>query len=120
MGRASNSRDVESLQGHPSSSWCDWVAVLVWSVLGYLGIMLMVIGYCHPSLLPLDSTLALLNKQVTLFITSSESPSLLPKPQGVEVVTLVAFSHHERTTSLNHDWQVRSLFPLMLIRLISD
>ncbi|KAJ5681553.1 uncharacterized protein N7477_001493 [Penicillium maclennaniae] len=53
MGRPA-SQDVESNQ--KSSTWRDWGAVILWSAIGYLCIIVTVVGYFNPSLLLIDPT----------------------------------------------------------------
>lgn len=107
MGRPLVSYDVESNQGE-QSSWRDWAVVLTWSVVGYLCIILTVIGYFNPSLLPLDLMGIIFNKELSPFFAFSYGSGHFPKPHGFKVVALVPFNYHERTAILDCYLQVSS------------
>jgi hypothetical protein len=104
MGR-SDSQDVESNQ---ESVWRDWAAVFLWSVLGYLCIIVTVVGYFNPSLLPIDPTALVFNKNISPFFAFSQGSGQYPKPHGIKIVALVPFHYHERTEILDCYLQVRS------------
>lgn len=110
MGRPLNSRDVESNQEEKSSTWRTWAAVLVWSVLGYLCIILTVVGHFNPSLLPLDPTALVFNKNISPFFAFSRGSGHFPKPHGFKIVAIVPFNHYERTAILDCYLQVRLNF----------
>lgn len=122
MGRLLNSRDIESHQEESSSSaWRDWVSMVVWSMLGYLCIILVVIGYFNPSLLPLDPTSLVFNRNIAPFFAFSRGSGHFPKPHGFKIVALVPFAYHERTAILDCYLQVRPpLYPWHHIGLIVD
>ncbi|KAJ5683158.1 hypothetical protein N7462_006323 [Penicillium macrosclerotiorum] len=102
MGRPRSPRDVESNHKEDVSyTWREWAAVLTWSVLGYLSIILMVIGYFNPSLLPIDPTSLVFNKDISPFFAFSRGSGHFPKPRGLKIVALVPFNYHERTEILD-------------------
>ncbi|KAJ5631682.1 uncharacterized protein N7484_011782 [Penicillium longicatenatum] len=102
MGRLGNTHDdVESNRDSESSTWRDWATVLVWCVLGYLFIILAVIGWFNPSLLPVDLTSLVFNKEISPFFAYSHASGYFPKPQGFKIVALVPFRYHERTEILD-------------------
>lgn len=106
MGRpdTQDTQDVEP--NHESSAWRDWAAVLLWSVLGYLCIIVTVVGYYNPSLLPIDPTALVFNKNISPFFAFSQGSGHYPKPHGVKIVALVPFHYHERTEILDCYLQV--------------
>lgn len=106
MGRA-GTQDVES--NHETSAWRDWAAVFLWSVIGYLCIIVTVVGYFNPSLLPVDPTALVFNKNISPFFAFSQGSGHYHKPHGVKVVALVPFHYHERTEILDCYLQVRSV-----------
>lgn len=101
--------DIESNLDSESSTWRDWAAVLTWCVLGYLFIILTVIGYFNPSILPIDPTSLLFNKDLSPFFAYSHGSGYFPKPQGFKIVALVPFRYHERTEILDCYLQVRGI-----------
>ncbi|KAJ5580102.1 uncharacterized protein N7459_006087 [Penicillium hispanicum] len=100
MGRPLVSYDVESNQDE-QSSWRDWAVVFTWSVVGYLCIILTVIGYFNPSLLPLDLMGIIFNKDMSPFFAFSHGSGHFPKPHGFKIVALVPFNYYERTAILD-------------------
>jgi hypothetical protein len=110
MGHLGNTHDdVESNRDSESSTWRDWATVLVWCVLGYLFIILAVIGWFNPSLLPVDLTSLVFNKEISPFFAFSHGSGYFPKPQGFKIVALVPFRYHERTEILDCYLQVRGI-----------
>jgi hypothetical protein len=111
MGRSQYLDDLEAIHDEEAElcTWRDWVAVLSWSLLGYLCIILTVIGYYNPSLLPFDPTSLLFNKDISPFLAFSQGSGHYPKPHGFKVVALVPFNYHERAAILDCYLQV-SLF----------
>lgn len=112
MGRPETTHDdiesnIDSNLDSESSTWRDWAVVLAWSVLGYLFIILTVIGYFNPSLLPIDPTALLFNKDISPFFAYSHGSGYFPKPHGFKIVALVPFRFHERTEILDCYLQVR-------------
>jgi len=103
MGRQ-DSQDVESNQ--ESSAWRDWAAVFLWSVLGYLCLIVTVVGYFNPTLLPIDPTALVFNRNISPFFAFSQKSGYFPKPHGVKIVALVPFHYHERTEILDCYLQV--------------
>lgn len=108
MGRPT-SQDVESNQ--ESSAWRDWVAVILWSAIGYLCIIVTVVGYFNPSILPIDPTALVFNKNISPFFAFSQGSGHYPKPHGFKIVALVPFHYHERTEILDCYLQVRLVHP---------
>ncbi|KAJ6104225.1 hypothetical protein N7523_010545 [Penicillium sp. IBT 18751x] len=98
MGRPA-SQDVESNQ--KSSTWRDWGAVMLWSAIGYLCIIVTVVGYYNPSLLPIDPTALVFNPNISPFFAFSQGSGHYPKPHGIKIVALVPFHYHERTEILD-------------------
>ncbi|KAJ5778545.1 hypothetical protein N7520_001791 [Penicillium odoratum] len=102
MGRPENTHeDVESKSDQESTTWRDWAIVISWCVLGYLCIILTVIGYFSPSYLPIDPSALLFNKEVSPFFAFSRGSGYFPKPHGFKIVALVPFRYHERTEILD-------------------
>lgn len=112
MGRLLNSRDIESNQEEErTSSWRDWIAVVIWSTLSYLFILLLIFGWFNPSLLPFDPTSLVFNKNISPFFAFSRGSGHFPKPDGFNIVALVPFTDHERTAVLDCYLRVRALLP---------
>jgi hypothetical protein len=110
MGRSQNLDDVEANHDEEElRTWRDWMAVLSWSLLGYICIILTVIGYYNPSLLPFDPASFFFNKDISPFFAFSRGSGYFSKPHGFKVVALVPFNYHERTAILDCYLQVRSL-----------
>lgn len=111
MGRSQNLDDVEANhdEEYEIFSWRDWAAVLLWSLLGYLCIILTVIGYYNPSLLPFDPASLFFNKEISPFFAFSQGSGHFPKPHGFKIVALVPFNYHERTAILDCYLQVSLL-----------
>lgn len=109
MGCSRNLDDVEANHDEEEElcTWRDWAFVLSWSLLGYLCIILAVIGYYNPSLLPFDPTSLLFNKDISPFYAFSRGSEHFPKPHGFKIVALVPFNYHERTAILDCYLQVR-------------
>lgn len=107
MGRQLNSRDVESHQEKSSAAWRDWATVVFGSVLGYLCLLVAVISFFNPSLLPLDLTSLVFNKNISPFSAFSRGSGHFPKPHGFKIVALVPVTYHERTAILDCYLQVR-------------
>lgn len=106
MGRRLTSHDVESNQDEQSSAWRDWATVLTWSVVGYIFIVLTIISYFNPALLPLDMMRIVFNKDVSPFFAFSQGSGHFTKPHGFKIVALVPFQYHERTEILDCYLQV--------------
>ncbi|KAJ5096234.1 hypothetical protein NUU61_005590 [Penicillium alfredii] len=101
MGCPLSPRDVESHRKNKPSAWRDWATVVMWSVVGYLCIISMVVTYFSPSILPLDLFALLFHKEVSPFFAFSHGSGHFPKPSGFKIVALVPFNHHERTAILD-------------------
>lgn len=96
---------------HELRSWRDWAAVLLWSLLGYLCIILTVISYYSPSLLPFDPTTLVFNKEISPFFAFSQGSGHFLKPRGFKIVALVPFKYHDRTAILDCYLQVSLIYP---------
>lgn len=110
MGRLPTTHgDVESNHNKEQSSpWRDWMVVLTWSLVGYMCIILTIIGYFNPSLMPFDVTALLFNKNISPFFAFSHGSGHFAKPADFKIVALVPFKHHERTEILDCYLQVCS------------
>lgn len=108
MGRPQNVIDIEAIHDEEQElcSWRDWAVVLLWSLMGYLCIILTVIGYYNPSILPFDPTSLLFNKEISPFFAFSQGSGDFRKPHGFKIVALVPFNYHERTAILDCYLQV--------------
>ena len=105
MGRPPNVVDIEAIHDE------EHELVLLWSLMGYLCIILTVIGYYNPSILPFDPKSLLFNKEISPFFAFSQGSGAFPKPHGFKIVALVPFNYHERTAILDCYLQVScSLF----------
>lgn len=109
MGRPLN-LDVESNQDQDqdqnrSHTLRDWMIVFTWSIVGYLTLIVTVIGYFDPSLLPIDPAALLFNKDISPFYAFSHGGHF-SKPSGFKIVALVPFSNHEHTSILECYLQV--------------
>lgn len=113
MGRTRSLRDVESNQDK-SSFWRDWTIVLLWSVLGYTCLILMVLTYFNPGLIPFDVSSFLFRKEISPFFAFSQGNGHYTKPQGFKIVALVPFHDSERTTILECYLQVRCMVTRVL------
>ncbi|KAJ5143058.1 uncharacterized protein N7515_001845 [Penicillium bovifimosum] len=100
-GRTRTLRDIESNTTRKSSKWRDWTCVLLWSIVGYTCIILPVVAYSKPGLIPFYITLLLFHKESSPFFAFSHAKAHYSKPQGFEIVALVPFHHHERTAILD-------------------
>lgn len=113
MGHLHTAHDVESNNDMKRPAWRDWAVVLTWSMVGYFCIILTVIGYFNPSLLPFDPTVLMFNKDISPFFAYSHGSGYFPKPAGFKIVAVVPFRDHERTEILDCYLQVSiNLFPL--------
>lgn len=108
MGRTRNLRDVES--NKKPSTWRDWTFVLLWSVVGYTCIILTVLTYFNPGLVPFELSSLLFRKEISPFFAFSQGPGSYAKPQGFKIVALVPFREHERTAILDCYLQVRCTY----------
>ncbi|KAJ5338744.1 hypothetical protein N7541_010708 [Penicillium brevicompactum] len=100
MGRTRNLRDVESNQ-EKSSFWRDWAFVMLWGIVGYTCIILTVLTFFNPGLIPFDISSLLFRKEISPFFAFSQSSTHYSKPQGFKIVALVPFHHHDRTAILD-------------------
>ena len=98
--------DVESNGHEQSNFWRDWTTILTWSLLGYLCIIITVIGYLNPLLLPLGLANIIFNKDISPFFAFSQSSGRFSKPHDFKIVALVPFINHERTAILDCYLQV--------------
>jgi hypothetical protein len=114
MGRTRNLRDVESNKEEKASTWRDWTFVLLWSVVGYTCIILTVLTYFNPGLIPFDISSILFRKELSPFFAFSQGPGHYPKPEGFKIVALVPFHYHERTAILDCYLQVRHIHRIPL------
>ncbi|KAJ5929674.1 hypothetical protein N7454_006624 [Penicillium verhagenii] len=102
MGRSRSTQDdIESNCDEEPSSWREWATIISWCVLGYLCLILTVIGYFDPSLLPIDPSALVFNKGISPFFAFSRGSEHFPKPHGFKIVALVPFRYHERTEILD-------------------
>ncbi|KAJ5731068.1 uncharacterized protein N7483_005576 [Penicillium malachiteum] len=93
--------DVESNSDKQSTTWKDWAVVLTWSLVSYLCLILIIIGYFNPSLLPIDPTSLMFNKDISPFFAFSRGSGHFPKPTGFNIIALVPFRDYERTEILD-------------------
>ncbi|KAJ5543072.1 hypothetical protein N7461_009075 [Penicillium sp. DV-2018c] len=100
VGRPRNLRDIEANTEKMASNWRDWAFFLVWTVVGYTCIILPVLAYLNPGLIPFCASL-LFHKEASPFFAFSRAKGHYPKPQGFEIVALVPFHNHERTAILD-------------------
>jgi len=112
MGRTRNLRDIESNKEEKSSTWRDWAFVLLWGVVGYTCIILTVLTYFNPGLIPFDVSSILFQKEISPFFAFSQGSGHYSKPQGFKIVALVPFHYHERTAILDCYLQVRHIYIL--------
>ncbi|KAJ5791423.1 uncharacterized protein N7518_008434 [Penicillium psychrosexuale] len=101
MGRTQNLRDIESNNEKKHSHWRDWAFVLLWGATGYACIILMVLVYSNPKLIPFDISSLLFRKEISPFFAFSQGTGHYSKPQGFKIVALVPFHYHERTEILD-------------------
>ncbi|CAG8908569.1 unnamed protein product [Penicillium egyptiacum] len=101
MGRTQNLRDIESNNEKKHSHWHDWAFVLLWGVIGYACLILMVLAYSNPGLIPFDISSLLFRKEISPFFAFSQGTGHYSKPQGFKIVALVPFHYHERTAILD-------------------
>ncbi|KAJ5225164.1 hypothetical protein N7468_006389 [Penicillium chermesinum] len=101
MGRISEIRDVESHEGQTRSVWRDWASIVIGSTVGYMCLILIIVGYFHPSLLPVNPVALLFNKEVSPFFAFSQGAGYFPKPDGFQIIALVPFTYFERTEILD-------------------
>lgn len=109
MGRPLSNRDIESNQDEEPQNWRDWVAIFTGSALGYLCLMLTVIAYFNPALLPFNPVSLVFNKDISPFYAFSRGSEHFPKPDGFRIIALVPFNDYERTSILDCYLQVRLL-----------
>ncbi|KAJ5480952.1 hypothetical protein N7539_006846 [Penicillium diatomitis] len=74
---------------------------LLWAVLLYGSLVLSIIAYCNPALLPFNPLSYVFNIEVSPFFAFSQGSEYFPKPHGVRIVALVPFHYHERTAILD-------------------
>lgn len=112
MGRTRNLRDVEANNEEKPANWRDWVLVFLWSFLGYMCIILTVLTYYNPGILPFDVTSVLFRKEISPFFAFSQGSNHYSKPKGFKIVALVPFTDHEPTSILDCYLQVRHIASL--------
>ncbi|KAJ5180742.1 hypothetical protein N7492_003952 [Penicillium capsulatum] len=101
MGRPLSTHDIESGRTNKPPTWRDWAAVFTGSALGYLCLMLTVITYFNPALLPFNPVSLVFNKQISPFFAFSHGSEDFSKPDGFKIVALVPFNDYERTSILD-------------------
>ncbi|KAJ5273974.1 hypothetical protein N7478_009099 [Penicillium angulare] len=101
MGRPQPAHDVESNDDQERPAWRDWAAVFIWSIVGYLCIIMTVIGYFNPSFLPFDPSVLMFNKDISPFFAYSHGSGYFPKPTDFKIIAVVPFRYHERTEILD-------------------
>ena len=113
MSRTQNLRDIESNNEKKHSHWRDWAFVLLWGATGYACIILMVLLYSNPKLIPFDICSLLFRKEISPFFAFSQGTGHYSKPQGFKIVALVPFHYHGRTEILDCYLQVCTILPLL-------
>lgn len=109
MGNLERRRHVES-QDEEGSKYRSWAPTLLWCAFGYLSVIATFLGICfsRPSLFQLGLLPVLLRGgSPTPYFAFSPNPGPFKKPQGVDIIALVPFHHHERTGILECYLQVR-------------
>lgn len=106
MGRIQETHDVESNEDKGSAGWREWIRVITWSIFGYFFLILIVVSYVNPALLPIDPIALVFNTQLTPFFAFSDGPGYFPKPYGFQIIALVPFNDFERTEILDCYLQV--------------
>ncbi|KAI2792138.1 hypothetical protein POX_b02174 [Penicillium oxalicum] len=104
MGSLRNSDDVETIE-EDSDLHLLWkrypIKGFLWGVIIYTSLVLSIIGYCNPSLLPFNLLSFFFNTEVSPFFAFSRGSEYFPKPKGFRIVALVPFHYHERTAILD-------------------
>ncbi|KAL2000829.1 hypothetical protein VTN02DRAFT_2568 [Thermoascus thermophilus] len=100
MGRPEYLRDLES-NGEDSSTRRDWATILIWSVFGFICLLVLLVHFSGVPLLALGLGQFLFQQDQAPFLAFSNNTGHFEKPDGIKIVALVPFRQHERTSILD-------------------
>lgn len=115
MGRPEYLRDLES-NDEDSSTRRDWAAILIWSIFGFICLLIILINFSGVPLLALGLGQFFFQQDQTPFSAFSNSTGYFEKPNGIKIVALVPFRQHERTSILDCYLQVWLLWKFPFLR----